>query len=545
MERQPSSRPSTNRPPTGMAVPRSAMPSRPITQQGLSGLRPPPTSGQGTNRMYRDKRYYTSKIQAHMNAIRDEINRLNKSTLDCRVASINRQEMRRTAETTAKSLTEKQELLTIYNTALDMHLSKTRTEEIVAETAELKQRNDLLLKELDNVFQKKLKKEEQIGELKIRIQDEEAFIKGLIEKLSPESREKYYALAEENKKVLENISNMQSKIKESKETIEKYKASIAQSSGKQKKLQLLRNLTRLTTQKDELETFVQNTLTPAQQREKLLDQVKQDKSDIESLMKVKDSVEEELGNNESRLADLEHELDGKDNARLKKHKELRERGEHMEKFIAEYGDKSEEIKTKIKDVNVEISSALEYLSENLTEINLKELDVKFDSGEQNTVEGWNNKFKLLTGQINRIAALKQKYEGEISEMKEKMGKMREELDLYSDVETGKEKMEDKKMVLLESQLQLQGTLESTRSAVVEAKKKREDLKSRIEGNEEYTEIMKLENQIEESTKENEELENIIKSESNSEEMDQVFSQLDELLAERNSKLIDSLKKNKF
>lgn len=215
-----------------------------------------------------------SRIQAHMNQIREEIGRLNRSTLDYRVASTNRQEMRKTAETTAKKLTEKQELLTVYNTALDMHLSKTRTEEIVAETSELKQKNEMLLKELDNVFQKKVRKEEEIEDLKKKITEEEAFIKSLIEKLSPEFKEKYYALAEENKKTLENIAHMQEKIKESKELIEKYKGNIIQSIAKQKKLQILRNISRLNMQKTELEAFVQNTLTPAQQREKLLEQVR-------------------------------------------------------------------------------------------------------------------------------------------------------------------------------------------------------------------------------------------------------------------------------
>ncbi|XP_065158402.1 intraflagellar transport protein 74 homolog [Atheta coriaria] len=296
-------------------------------------------------------------------------------------------------------------------------------------------------------------------------------------------------------------------------------------------------------QKTELEAFVQNTLTPAQQREKLLEQVKQDKADIESLLKVKTSVEEELSNNETRLGELEHELDGKDNARLKKHKELRERGEHMEKFISEYEIKSVDLKTKIQSLNQEIGIALEHMSENLAEVNLKELDVKFNTSEHNTLEGWSNKYKLLTTQITRISAVRQKYQKEISDMREKMVKMQGEMQLYGDIGKGKMIQEAKKEQLLEKQRQLQNTLDSTRMAVVEAKKKREDMKRRIEENDDFNEIMKLEKTIENVEMEANELENAIKAESSNEEMDNLWVQLHEVLAKRNAQLIDNLKKN--
>lgn len=61
-------------------------------------------------------------------------------------------------------------------------------------------------------------------------------------------------------------------------------------------------------------------------------------------------------------------------------------------------------------------------------------------------------------------------------MREKMVKMQGEMQLYGDIGKGKMIQEAKKEQLLEKQRQLQNTLDSTRMAVVEAKKKREDMK---------------------------------------------------------------------
>lgn len=72
--------------------------------------------------------------------------------------------------------------------------------------------------------------------------------------------------------------------------------------------------------------------------------------------------------------------------------------------------------------------------------------------------------------------MRQKYQKEISDMREKMVKMQGEMQLYGDIGKGKMIQEAKKEQLLEKQRQLQNTLDSTRMAVVEAKKKREDMK---------------------------------------------------------------------
>lgn len=105
-----------------------------------------------------------------MNEIKGEMDRLRKASQEYKVASLNKQEYRRIAEENAKRFAEQQETLNVYNTVLDLHLSKTRVEDIEAETVRMKKQNEDTLRELENMFGYKVKCEEEIQNLRKAIE---------------------------------------------------------------------------------------------------------------------------------------------------------------------------------------------------------------------------------------------------------------------------------------------------------------------------------------------------------------------------------------
>lgn len=137
--------------------------------------------------------------------------------------------------------------------------------------------------------------------------------------------------------------------------------------------------------------------------------MKQDKADIEALSKVEKSLKDEYENQKIRLNELEHELEGKDNARLKKHKELRERGEHMDQFISSFDNKSKEMEQKIKEIQKKILHGLEHMTCAITDLNFEEIDnVEVEAGQQTSVEGLNKKCDAITAQIERVKKINQR-----------------------------------------------------------------------------------------------------------------------------------------
>lgn len=80
--------------------------------------------------------------------------------------SLNKNEYRRQAEKLAQELSKQQDQLNEYNTVLDIHLSRTSLEQIHAETAELRRKNEQGLKELENAYNLKVKYEDQLRIIK-------------------------------------------------------------------------------------------------------------------------------------------------------------------------------------------------------------------------------------------------------------------------------------------------------------------------------------------------------------------------------------------
>lgn len=106
-----------------------------------------------------------------MNSIKEEVARLNKSTSEYKVIALNKHEYRRQAEEHAKKFAEMQESLNVYNTVLDIHLSRAKVDHIHSETAEIRKKNEAAMKELENIFNYKVKYEEQLTTLKKEVEE--------------------------------------------------------------------------------------------------------------------------------------------------------------------------------------------------------------------------------------------------------------------------------------------------------------------------------------------------------------------------------------
>lgn len=133
--------------------------------------------------------------------------------------------------------------------------------------------------------------------------------------------------------------------------------------------------------------------------------MKRDKADIEALLKMEKSLKDEHDSQSVRLNELDRELEGKDNARLKKHKELRERGEHMDQFISTFDNKSKEMEIKIKEIQHKILNGLEQMTRTITDVNFEDIDnidSNIDSSQQTNVEGLNKKCEIIKTQIDRV-----------------------------------------------------------------------------------------------------------------------------------------------
>ncbi|XP_022904400.2 intraflagellar transport protein 74 homolog [Onthophagus taurus] len=539
MERELSGRASSTRPPSGISMPRTAsVMSRPLTQQGLTGLKPSTAGGQ---RIYKDNRFYLSKLQSQNTSLRDEIARLKKLTDENKMKTLNLDDLHKQAQEAAKRIEEKQELLSAYNIALEMHISKTKEDEILGEIEKMKRDNDLKMKELDGVLTKKIQMQEKIDRMEKEQVRKENAIKELIELLPEQQKEEFFDLQRQHEKVLNEIQELQDEIKKEKDENDKYKTIISESPELQERFKLIQTIRNLEHQEEELQNFLSNTQTPAQQRETLLQQVKQDKADIETLQKLLETLEQEIVQMEEKIAEINKELENKDSARLKKHKELREREAHMDAFIETYDEKVSTAKEKLTQANDTVIYLLDQMVENLAEFNIEEFGMtQIDSNDQ-SLEGWNKRCGAFQEQIAKLTRFSENFESESNRIEAKKAEMLKEIEKMSDIEKCKEEMA-RECTLLEDQNQLlQAKLESTKAALNEGLRRKDEIEKKLEDNPTYHDVVEIQKKIEELESKKMEIESTIEAEKKDTSLEDVINGVRALMKERNEQLINELK----
>ncbi|XP_018320692.1 intraflagellar transport protein 74 homolog [Agrilus planipennis] len=535
MQRKASARPSTGRPLSGLPTM-----ARPITQQGLSGPRRLGTA-QGSNRIHKDQRYYISQIQSHIGLLQDEIIRLKKSIVEGKVASVTKPELKRIAEKLARKFAEQQELLNTYNNALDFHMSYITNDKIAQDTAKTRERNRQLMDELENVQIYKLKREENLKQLKKEFDEEEQFTKKIIETLSTDEREKYLELYEQNKKYVEKINEQQKSLKNVKEKIENDQKMLIPSKQKQTKLTLLKNYERAKRQHETLSKQVNEIINPENQKEILLQQVKKDKADIEVLSKTKTLLDEELKEKQGRLQIMEEELDNTNNKRLEKHKELRQREVVMNEFIDTFEEKRSRVMKNIQKEQDKIIESLDAMLISIADFEINDMNANTDFRKM-PLEELKKHYEVLSARIARLNMINEKDDNEIKQLTQEKEKTETNLDDLNDIDKKKATIESELKNVKQEIANIKNKLNATVSAVSEAEKKKSSLEEQLSKSQEYKKIVKIEQRIENIEKELNELQNEIEGDESETIVKNRLDEVSNLIEKYNEELKKRLKK---
>lgn len=143
---------------------------RPITQQGVTGLRPSTTKGPQFRQVL-DKRYYDGLIRMKMKTIADEVAKLNGEIEIQQQQHATSEIYEKRVREVAAELTELQGQLADYNMVVDKINTNTDKFEIDREAQKMKFENDNLAEELDQLFGQNRAKEEQLQLLEQEIQN--------------------------------------------------------------------------------------------------------------------------------------------------------------------------------------------------------------------------------------------------------------------------------------------------------------------------------------------------------------------------------------
>ena len=210
---------------------------------------------------------------------------------------------------------------------------------------------------------------------------------------------------------------------------------------------------------------------------KQLLKVKEDNEEISMMERQIVEAQEKARSLTEARDQLDQDLEENQSERNQKYRELKKREETMDQFLQAFDDTKEAEQQKLTELEGQISSLLEGMSRNLVSVGhlpstqvfgtMKE-DLAFKEGEveksRNTLDGLNREHQQLTMNLEKIEALEDKIKTEMTTLKEKMGRMDEEMVTFSDLDRLRQEAEEKRQRLEQERTELQGRREGVLQA---------------------------------------------------------------------------------
>lgn len=344
------------------------------------------------------------------------------------------------------------------NIALDSANSNITRQQMNQETSVLRERNEELQQQLEKAFSERQSKDAVNEKLEIEINLERNKINKVIESMDIADQQKYHKLDAEaqklgdaNNKMHEEINMMINK-RTNLETI------IKGSTERTEAVRLLLKLNELEMKLIASKEEEQNRLTPAQEREKLINEVKENKQALTSIQRQIKLAEDTLNEKRELLRQIDDDLDEGNSERYAKYKELKVRDETMTKFMDHFKENlQDEMKSElilkmekrieirrtivfffvaeIELIKTQITSAIEQVTMN--GVNLKSLGISKsaldDNNDLTSENGMLKEYKRLSIILKQLQILKKRTADQIENAKKEEIELQEDIQKYANL----------------------------------------------------------------------------------------------------------------
>ncbi|XP_072260421.1 intraflagellar transport protein 74 homolog [Pyxicephalus adspersus] len=595
-QRPPSARPMSrggigpipNRPPTGMRVPptagrlSTAMPpstarpgtrggpqaasgvlsaqirvaDRPVTQQGLSGMK---TGIKGPQRQIMDKSYFLGLLRSKVTELTTEMTKLKKEIDTYNQENSVYLSYEKRAEALAHEIKEHQGQLADYNMLVDKLNTNTDMEEVLNEYNMLKAQNDRESQSIDIIFTERQAKEDLIRGVEEDIEREKRAAENLIKNMTDEKQAVYFSMKAKNEQLLKDLEIQQEELDSLTEKETGLEGEIAHSHIKQEAVLLYEKLYNLEARRDQAIAEDKGMGTPQEEREKLLKQVKEDNQEIASMERQLTDIKEKAKQLREELERLDMDLEEHQGEKKQKYKELKKKEENLDNFFATFEEnKNQEMEHK-SEIEANIVTLLEHSSRNISrmrqissvtaqELKIMQEDLSFKETEmhksQSTSKNLTAESQRLQQDLQKVEQLESKINSELTSLKDKIQQMSEGLKTYSDLDALKASAEEKKKKLQEDRIILNKRRDTFKKINAQLNSENEKLKQQLQDNETHSQLTNLERKWQQHEQNNFVMKEFIATKSQESDYKQVMKNVTKQIAEYNKILIDALQNSR-
>ncbi|NWS84375.1 IFT74 protein, partial [Toxostoma redivivum] len=367
---------------------------RPVTQQGLSGIK---TAIKGPQRQIMDKTYYLGMLRNKTSELTTEINKLQEEVEMYKQEKSVYLSYEKRAEALAGELKDLQGQLADYNMVVDILNTSTDIAEVIRDYNMLKVQNDRDAQSIDKIFAERQATEKLNQAVEEDIEREKVLADDILKDMSQENQAKYMEMKAANEKLSQELIVQQQELDALNVKEESLRAEIAHSGMKQRAVQLYEEIHELKERRDRMIAEDKNMESPQEERERLLKQarienVKDDSQKIASMERQLAEVREKTDHFKKVIQRLDMDLENNRGEENWKYKELKKKEESMDNFLETFEDvKNQELERKAQ-LEANIVALLEHSSRNLNhmkqissvtnqELKIMQEDLTFKSNE--------------------------------------------------------------------------------------------------------------------------------------------------------------------
>ncbi|OQR67592.1 intraflagellar transport protein 74-like [Tropilaelaps mercedesae] len=435
---------------------------RPTTQHGLYA--PKTGTRSGTQRQIQDKPYFMALIRNKMSELYAEITRLRKENDRMHEEQRSVIVLQKKAESLASELKALQGELADYNIVVDKMNINEGVDDIEHECNELKIQNDQEAHSVETLFEQRQENEAKICDLEREILDARNIADNMISQMKPDQRQKYVELMRQSESLTGEREKLQ---EEAARIVSKRKQLEEEVALSQVKLEAVALYTKLREVREKKEALLEEEATkgtPAQERERLLKQVKQDNAQLAGIEAKIQELTQNISRAKEELGQLDNELEDQNSERTAKYRELKKREETMDAFLDTFDqtkaieiERQEQLKASIQHLKQDTDQKT-YQAGNLpsqTELHELKSDLSFKEGEleksKSTISGIETEQRKLSSDLQKIEQLDVKVRQELNSIKTRLATMKSEMRVYEDIDCLKAQAHKKRESLIKEQ----------------------------------------------------------------------------------------------
>uniref|UniRef100_A0A182WTK1 Intraflagellar transport 74 n=1 Tax=Anopheles quadriannulatus TaxID=34691 RepID=A0A182WTK1_ANOQN len=521
------------------------MADRPITQHGISGL----STSYGrlgtavsSNRQIKDKRYWQALLQSKIQEINQETTKIlkEKKFLD-RERSARKLYEKRVKEA-AKELTNLQSTLTSMNLALDNCTSGMTRQHLLNETVALRERNEHIQEQLEVIFKQRQQKDIENKTLERNTEQEKNKVIEMINSLPEEDQHKYreYQALSENLRKQNAIYHSQ--ISEMEKQKDRLNTMIMNSQSRSEAHRLKSKLKELLNKRNALREEENNRLSPAQEREKLINDVRSNNQALASIGKQLKIVEDQLIEKKETLQQIDQDLEEGNSERHVKYKELKKRDDVMSAFMDSFKSNMNQEQQCIDTLKNQITYAIEQIT--MQGINMNGMyDAKLEGNgftsknDLNSHSGLMKEYKKLGIQLKQLQILEKRTVQQMNSLRQEETEALQSIQKYANLEIPRSEAIAKMNELTTILQEMEDKKRVTENVVDEARNRNHEIKINLKSNDTYRQISHLEDKLIDLMKDNKVLQETLKNIQQENDYSKIRTEVHELVNEHNSLLI--------